>query len=549
MSGAPGEQIMARTTLRRPRPGHRAIPNSTARRRSAPERPVDGEAGVVAVWFSMLLFVFVGLAALGVDVGSWYLRAQNLQRAADAAALAAVVYMPDQTKAYTAALDSLSRNGIDPAKVAVSTSAGYHDRQYRVALTDAAVPTFFGRMMANRVTVKRSALAEFTAPVPMGSPQNYLGWGGAALALSSGLPASAATPNYWLSLNGYCMAKEQGDLFSARYDGTAYIANGAAVYGCGTTAPTSTYYEDQAVVALPGQLPSYRSQGYTYAIKAPTGSTTVSLYDPAFCPDVVGAIDKPKSTDLPGVMVPLAYVLHAPDTAGTPSDATDDPVIASGTFSTCTSAMTWVPIATVTTAGEYLIQISTPPAAMSLGANSFSLRATNGSTALCDARINGASCPQVSGRTAISTFALVTGSTATFSLAEVASAYAGKQIVIGLWDPGEGLTQMRVLDPSGNAVPFRLRVTPTFDGSSPTFSSSSQTALDVSGCGSAYPQPGPYRIGSCRYNDRLVELLVDVPTTYTGGWWSVEYTAGTAPTDRTTWTVRVIGDPVHLTRD
>ena len=78
--------------------------------------------------------------------------------------------------------------------------------------------------------------------------------------------------------------------------------------------------------------------------------------------------------------------------------------------------------------------------------------------------------------------------------------------------------------------------------------------LDVSGCGpsSPQPQPGPAgtRSGTCRFNDRMVEVNLDVPVDYAAddaGWWSIRYDFGSGTvTDRTTWTIDVIGDPVHL---
>lgn len=508
----------------------------------------DPESGVVAVWFALLLFVFVGLAALGVDVATWYLRAQQLQRAADAASLSAVVFMPDTGRASAAAYETLAKNNIDTSRVAVTATQGITDRQYRVRLVDSNVPTFFGRIFRNRVTIGRSAMAEYTSPIRMGSPQNYLGWGGAALPLSAGVPAAAATPNFWLALNGYCTAKEQGDLLSARYDG-----NGAPVTSptCGpATAPVGAYAEDQSVVALPGQIPSYRPEGYLYSVNSPGGATTLSFYDPGYCPDGPGAIDRKLIGA--GSIVPLQYVLRSPDTAGTPNDFSDDPIVQSSQFADCTGALSWVDVITLPTPGRYALEIKTPVQANSLGANLFSIRATNGSTTLCDARINGSSCPQVAGQSALSIMAAVTGSAAKFSFAEVAAGYAGKQMVVGLWDPGEGMNSIRVINPSGVAVPFRLRVTPSLSAGPPSFTTGTQTALDVSGCGAAYAQPGPNRVGNCLYNDRMVELLVDIPSTYTGGWWSVEYAGpGTlpAPTDRTTWSIRIVGDPVHLTRE
>ncbi len=502
----------------------------------------DGDRGAIAVWFTLMLIVFVGLAALAVDVCTWYLRSQQLQRAADAAALSAVVHMPDTTSAGNAALVSLGKNNIDTVRVSVVSGAGATNRQYRVALVDRNVPTFFGSIFRPNVAISRAATAEYTTPIRMGSPQNYLGWGGAALPLQAGVPAASATPNFWLALNGYCTAKEHGDLLSARYDGNGTPATSPT---CGpVTTPVGSYSEDQSVVALPGQVPSYQPEGYLYSIVTVPGTTTISIYDPGYCPDGPGTIDVKLSAS--GSTVPLQYVLRSPDIAGTPTDYRDDPVVSTGTYSGCTGALSWVDIAAINATGRYALELKTPMQDHSLGANMFSLRATHGSTALCDARING-NCPQVSSQSALSIMASVTG-TARFSFADIAAGYAGKQMVLGLWDPGEGMRSISVVNPSGSSVPFRVRVTPSTTGGPATFTSATQTSLDVSGCGGAYTQPGPNRRGNCVFNDRLVELLVDIPIGYSGGWWSVAYEGGTAPTDRTTWTVRIVGDPVHLTR-
>ena len=44
------------------------------------------DAGFVLVFFALSLVALMGIAALVVDVGAWYLRADKIQRAADAAA-------------------------------------------------------------------------------------------------------------------------------------------------------------------------------------------------------------------------------------------------------------------------------------------------------------------------------------------------------------------------------------------------------------------------------------------------------------------------------
>ena len=70
------------------------------------------EKGAILPLAVLLLTVMIGFAGFGVDLGWWYSRSLQIQRAADAAALAAVVWMPDTARAQTAALDSLKTNRI-----------------------------------------------------------------------------------------------------------------------------------------------------------------------------------------------------------------------------------------------------------------------------------------------------------------------------------------------------------------------------------------------------------------------------------------------------
>ena len=56
--------------------------------------------------------VFLGMAALGVDTARWYVEIERVQKAADAAALAGVTYMPnDLTSAPRPRSTSATRNG------------------------------------------------------------------------------------------------------------------------------------------------------------------------------------------------------------------------------------------------------------------------------------------------------------------------------------------------------------------------------------------------------------------------------------------------------
>ena len=80
-----------------------------------PFRPVRrvrrGDDGYVLVLTTLMLVPMLILTAFAVDLGAWYAQASKMQRAVDNAALAAVVWMPDHTKATSAAAQVLTENG------------------------------------------------------------------------------------------------------------------------------------------------------------------------------------------------------------------------------------------------------------------------------------------------------------------------------------------------------------------------------------------------------------------------------------------------------
>ncbi len=57
------------------------------------------QRGYVLVTFALLLVPLLLLAGLSIDVGSWYNRASDMRKAADAAALAGVVWLPNEAAA------------------------------------------------------------------------------------------------------------------------------------------------------------------------------------------------------------------------------------------------------------------------------------------------------------------------------------------------------------------------------------------------------------------------------------------------------------------
>jgi hypothetical protein len=158
---------------------------------------------------------------------------------------------------------------------------------------------------------------------------------------------------------------------------------------------------------------------------------------------------------------------------------------------------------------------------------------------VCDTR-NDSKCPAIFGKSWMSIYANSSGSSANFFLAKIGPEHEGKTLKITLFDPGEGGKNIRILDPSGNFANFRYQDMGEYGDSPGTLSSLTSTLTVTGGI----------------YNGKFVELTIELPANYAsnasyqsaGWWWKIQYNTSTSSvTDRTTWGVRVIGDPVHLT--
>jgi len=146
-------------------------------------RDADGQ---VLPLFALTVFVIIGMAALVVDVAWFWTNQQEMQKAADAGALAGAVYLPgDVPRAYSAATAEAQKNGyitgIDGVTVTAAQDPSNH-RRLSVVITG-PVRAYFAQVFCvitgctHQITEKVTGTAEFTLPVPMGSPQNYYGVG------------------------------------------------------------------------------------------------------------------------------------------------------------------------------------------------------------------------------------------------------------------------------------------------------------------------------------------------------------------------------------
>lgn len=157
-----------------------------------------GERGQTIILVAVSLVTLLAMAALAIDVVTLYVARGEMQRAADAAALAGAKAFVDsgvtsdptnatrqalaQTMATTVIRDILPQNrvsGVGPSQVAGSPSFDFTrpgNPQVTVTLQRTNLPTFFSRIWGSRVaTVSASAVAEaYNASNSQTSTGNYI---------------------------------------------------------------------------------------------------------------------------------------------------------------------------------------------------------------------------------------------------------------------------------------------------------------------------------------------------------------------------------------
>lgn len=493
----------------------------------------DDEGGFVLVLVAIMLTTLLLFAGFAVDFGSWYVRAGEIKRTADAAALAGVVWMPQFDSAEQAALDTAARNGfkdgVDNIQIWVEPVTG-NNRQLRVTITDAKAKQFFSSLVAQDQAISRASMAEYVLPVPLGSPKNTFGTGNLL---------STDRENFWAAANGYCAGHESGDDKLGFYE--SYSTSSGSTQ-CNNGAEPSN---------------SYDPNGYLYAIELPANASSLKLevYDAPFYTS-----GSPSDISIASGSQQVTTIFEVYDRNTTPLDLSNLTLLNTFTYTTNQSSSTlqnqWVRLHTWTNpqAGQYYLRVRTLGGQLnSRGSNGFGIRAFSGSsfsqcTTIVGATGYSTSCPQVHGVSDISIYANGASTTADFYLAQIDPVHAGKTMRVTLFDAGEGADTLRIIDPNGNAATFAWS-TPCSPPTPPTGGcSGSGTSLNVSGTGT---QPYTGLNSNSKYNDRYMVLDITLPANYTGlfgtkTWWKVRYAAGSNPTDRTTWSVNIVGDPVHL---
>jgi hypothetical protein len=525
-----------------------------------------GERGYVIALTALLILPLMAFTGLAVDLGSWFAYAAKMKQASDAAALAGARYMPDYAKAQTAALTVAKQNGFDPAatpNITINTTK-LDDTKLSVDINDNKTPQFFTKLFRTSETIDRSSKAELLRPIPMGSPRNFIG-------TNTGMP-SPWTENFSLNVSGYCSPKEQGDRLTPFSD---YSFQGGPFQGC---VPGSNGVVNNA---------EYTPDGYFYVVEMPatfagTSTLNIQVQGGAWCSST-------GTTDTSGTNGQItSFAVRNNDntdpkqttfvTSGQGAQYTFPVQVTNGTsggafcHDTNSNSAGWVTLASVNAkAGDkFYVQVNTQPkpgnTTVQEGQDSFALRAyTGGSFSPCTsdpadpAYAVPNQCPNVYALTHLGVFLTVPGGQSDFYLASIGTQYSNHTLEVYLFDPGEGSDHLQLIQPDGVVASFTYDVA-CQDGnfphtctgeSAPTggygpFVSQTQIVTGTSGT-----QPSANNTSTSKYNDRLLRLTLNLPsniaTAYGGKtWWKIRYFAGTSPSDRTTWSVVIKGDPVRL---
>jgi len=274
---------------------------------AAPNRPnrrsAKGQAMAIFALVSVLLFVVAGLS---IDAGTSYLTSNKIERAAAAAALAGVAYLPgDIPDAQNAALVEAARDGFPNAGASCPNASPCvvtsepTDNELKVTIS-ATVGTIFLRIVGfGSHTVVRSETAQYLPPISLGQPG---GQQGAALSDPScnGLPHYCGSTSSGLGSGGnnYYFEREEG-WGNPRSEGDPFTPSPAQTNnGCGPTgtdscsaasAPDFHEISTEAGTAPPADATLNYAGGSNYLITIPNGqSADPQIFNPAFAPDTCG---------------------------------------------------------------------------------------------------------------------------------------------------------------------------------------------------------------------------------------------------------------------
>jgi len=529
------------------------------------------QAGQIVVIFALMLTALIGLVGIAIDTTYAWRESLRVQRAADAAALAGVVYMPGaQDTAFSTATDTAKQNGfvVVTNVTSVDPSGADNPRELDVTIST-KVPTFFSRIFGiNTFTVTRESKAVYVTPVPMGSPLAYYGvyqmctvtnsCSAEPTTTETGSPAnigvSIASQGFFGAVLGEGSNKGNGDAFNPYYDNSTglnsqYTADGIR-YEVNAVSSGQVYIFDPLFCATSAKT-SGTNNGHSGAgdhwmsfgsdpNNTPNGENTYyTLYDTLNLP-LAPTLWQNVAHDYE--INPVQVDKSAAYGGNNYSDGNEPP----GTATDCQNNPhhnKWVLLGSVTAGHTYSLQVTTTdpadPAANRDQAfeNMFSLAVTGANNT-------------IHGTGSMVTYANIDAGSQEFYLAQIdRTAGAGKTVEIDLFDPGDTSNadwlQVEIDSPTGWQI-ANFNYTST-NGKS----GNNVNCIQTKGGSGTAPGGCTDSIGGYSYNDEWVSIMIPLLTSYgtpslqNSGWWKIKYTVN-GGNDTTTWEVSIRGNPVHL---
>jgi hypothetical protein len=256
------------------------------------------QAGQAIVLVAFMIVVLIAGVGIAVDAGVGYYYNTSAERAAAAAALSGVIFMPGQfcgstvtascatsqavpagtrNDASDRAVDESKRNGFDPTDAANQVTvtpnpvAGFTNK-LQVQVTRRVNTFFMGIFGVGQYTVSRTAIATYLPPLSLGQPGNQTG--------STVSQLGSGGSNYFFMRNeGWAVSRDQGDPFTpnpADPGNPTYASNDVHQISASTGS-------DTADPSLPSR------GGYNYLITIPAGGGSIQVYNPADAPDGNGS--------------------------------------------------------------------------------------------------------------------------------------------------------------------------------------------------------------------------------------------------------------------
>lgn len=242
-----------------------------------------GEQGYVLAMTALLMLPLMVFVSFAIDAGVWYAQASRMQRAADASALAAVVWLPRVDLANAARDRVAAQNGYTSGVSGSMTSS----TTYQVTITENAPRFFSGTFTGADFNLGRSAKAEFNKPVPLGSPTGQVGNDVSTNCPQfqpSSTPPCGPQPMLWSAIQGPYQTFADGDPYTTKCGRNLTVSEAACSSGSYARGATNELYRttgyqfaidvSAADIGRPITLQVWDAGGYSRSVGS--DSTTIS---------------------------------------------------------------------------------------------------------------------------------------------------------------------------------------------------------------------------------------------------------------------------------